>query len=68
MGLTSAPYGTLCRFSTLSEAPSVTVACGVPLFKSKAVIPGSDISLDYSDLAKVLTAYWSFNVLLVGLL
>ena len=55
VGLTSAPYGTLCRFSTSSEAPSVTVACGVPLLESKAVIPSSNISLDYSDLAKVLT-------------
>ena len=58
--LPSAPCGTLCRSSTFNGRQIVRSTEGDgglwrAAIESKAVIPGSDISLDYSDLAKVLT-------------
>ena len=58
--LPSAPCGTLCRSSAFNARQIVrsTERDGGlwrAAIESKAVIPSSNISLDYSDLAKVLT-------------
>ena len=59
MGLTSAPYGTLCRSSTFNVPLVRSTERDGGLWRaaieSKAVIPSSNIFLNYSDLAKVLT-------------
>ena len=60
VGLPPAPCGTLCRPSAFNVRQIVRSTGRDGGFwraaiESKAVIPGSDISLDYSDLAKVLT-------------
>jgi hypothetical protein len=57
--LPSAPCGTLCRSSAFNARQIVrsTERDGGlwrAAIESKAVIPSSNISLDYSDLAKVL--------------